>query len=172
MLQVPARVVIPSTNVTVAGNDDLDVPMAWLWAEQGAEDLIRRADASVSPVGFEFRAARDVLALTMLFSGFADGASALSACQLKVIRRRLSAGSQWLPWCQSRLAAAGIASTDLALARNAWDWLTGHRLLLACEHPELVCGKAPAAPPASVVGLRQALSVIDAHLTGPAQGAA
>jgi hypothetical protein len=148
--------------------EQLDVPMAWLWAEQAGADLITHTDSSLSPATFEFRAARDVLALTMLLAGIASRADDLSASQLEFIRDLLSAGGPWLDWCDSRLDVADPAVPDLRLARQAWQWLLRGQLLLAPQQADLAPAFQAAARPGAGcrIGLKQARRVIGAHLTG------
>src|SRR5258708_10469241 len=115
----------------MAEKDEPDVPIAWLWAEQAGKSLIAHADRSLSPATFEFRAARDVLALTMLLAGIASRAPDLSASQLELIRDLLFADGPWLDWCDSRLGVAGPAGPDLRLPRPARQWLPHGPLLLS-----------------------------------------
>src|ERR1700754_1239930 len=50
-----------------AGSGELAVPMAWLYAEYIADELLRTGDL-MPPTSFEFRAGRDALALTIFLS--------------------------------------------------------------------------------------------------------
>jgi hypothetical protein len=151
----------------MADKDESDVPIAWLWAEQAGESLIAQSDSPLSPATFEFRAARDVLALTMLLAGIASRAPDLSASQLELIRDLLFADGPWLDWCDSRLGVAGPAGPDLRLARQARQWLLRGQLLLAPQHADLACACAAAACPGAAcrIGLELARRVIDACLT-------
>src|SRR5690606_12689643 len=49
------------------GDGELTVPMAWLYAEYIADELLRSGDL-MPPTSFEFRAGRDALALTVFLS--------------------------------------------------------------------------------------------------------
>ena len=49
------------------GGGELTVPMAWLYAEYIADELLRTGDL-MPPTSFEFRAGRDALALTIFLS--------------------------------------------------------------------------------------------------------
>src|SRR5262249_20284284 len=49
------------------GGGELSVPMAWLYAEYIADELLRTGDL-MPPTSFEFRAGRDALALTVFLS--------------------------------------------------------------------------------------------------------
>ncbi|CAM5275061.1 hypothetical protein SPURM210S_06185 [Streptomyces purpurascens] len=50
-----------------APDGELTVPMAWLYAEYIADELLRTGDL-MPPTSFEFRAGRDALALTIFLS--------------------------------------------------------------------------------------------------------
>ncbi|MEZ7002316.1 hypothetical protein [Streptomyces sp. AD55] len=116
--------------------DELTVPMAWLYAEYIADELLRTGDL-MPPTSFEFRAGRDALALTVFLSG-ADG----ELCGIRVVTRLgtwldLTAYDRpWHTWVDRRLAEVGAAAPtggrtapDLALARAAWRWLRETELL-------------------------------------------
>jgi Fe-S cluster assembly iron-binding protein IscA len=119
------------------GGNELDIPMAWLCAEQTAEHLITCVDKAMLPDTFEFRAACNVLALTMLLAGLSYRAASLSARQIACIRDLISGGGLWLGWSDSQLSSPGaVAAADLRLARNAWRWLVQGRLLSAPEQAE------------------------------------
>lgn len=49
------------------GGGELVVPMAWLYAEYIADELLRSGDL-MPPTSFEFRAGRDALALTVFLA--------------------------------------------------------------------------------------------------------
>ncbi|MFC5958720.1 hypothetical protein ACFP51_31105 [Streptomyces pratens] len=125
------------------GDGELAVPMAWLYAEYIADELLRSGDL-MPTTSFEFRAGRDALALTVFLSD--------TDCELSGIRvitqletwLSLTAYDQpWQEWVHQRLAdltadaataaatAAGrpTADPDLELARSAWRWLRETELL-------------------------------------------
>jgi hypothetical protein len=102
--------------------DELEVPMAWFWAEHLAEDLIAPTTGP-SLGGFEFLAARAVLALTLLLTGIADHAGQLSDDQLELVRDLISAGGPWLNWCDFRFDAADTPTPCVELAHRAFRWL-------------------------------------------------
>ena len=108
----------------------IEVPIAWLWAEKNADDLIALSAGRVSQVTFEYRAARDVLALTLFLTGEASGTS-MSPDHLLVLSRHLAITTRWLSWCRAGLAATDCAGCDLRMARDAWQWLERGRLLPA-----------------------------------------
>lgn len=139
--------------------DELEVPMAWFWAEHLAEDLIAPTGGSSVPKAFEFLAARAVLALTLLFTGIADHAGQLSGDQLELIRDLISSGGPWLDWCDSRLEAADTPTPCLELAQRAFRWL-----LLASPSSE---GQAAEQSPGTGcrLGLKQAQRAVDTRLT-------
>ncbi|MCW5250315.1 MULTISPECIES: hypothetical protein [unclassified Streptomyces] len=116
------------------GGGGLTVPMAWLYAEYIADELLRTGDL-MPPTSFEFRAGRDALALTVFLS---DTGGEL--CGIRVVTRletwlSLTAHDQpWHEWVRERLAGAaadadGGTSPDLELARAAWRWLRETELL-------------------------------------------
>jgi len=150
----------------MSGNHDLNVPMAWLCAEFTAENLIASAEGTIAPATFEFRATRDVLALTILFSGGIHGPGDLSAGQLGILRNRLVAGQRWLAWCEAQFDVHTMASTDLGLARKAFRWLARCRTLPTPQHPSLACAEPTIAGPGAgcQVGVQQARLMIDTHL--------
>jgi hypothetical protein len=117
-----------------AGGGELTVPMAWLYAEYIADELLRTGDL-MPPTSFEFRAGRDALALTVFLS---DTEGELGG--VRVVTRletwlSLTAYDQpWHEWVGERLAevaadAGGRPSPDLELARAAWRWLRETELL-------------------------------------------
>ncbi|MEU3146471.1 MULTISPECIES: hypothetical protein [unclassified Streptomyces] len=123
------------------GDGELAVPMAWLYAEYIADELLRSGDL-MPPTSFEFRAGREALALTVFLS---DTDGELSG--IRVITRletwlSLTAYDQpWQEWVGERLAdltaeaATATAAVrapvdpDLELARSAWRWLRETELL-------------------------------------------
>jgi hypothetical protein len=111
--------------------DDSEVPVAWLSAETGAEDLIALSAGRVSPATFEFRATRDVLALTLFLTAGTSGVR-VSTDRLHLLHRQLAVTTQWLVWCQAGLLGTGAAGgEDLRMARSTWRWLERGRLLPA-----------------------------------------
>jgi hypothetical protein len=136
--------------------DELEVPIAWFWAEHLAEDLITPMGGPSLLSSFEFSAARAVLALTLLFTGIADRADQLSGDQLELIRDLISSGGPWLDWCDSRLDAA-TPTPCLELARRAFRWL----LLVS----PISDGQAEQSPGTGCrVGLKQAQRAVDTRL--------
>ncbi|MGC4950197.1 hypothetical protein ACLQ2N_28860 [Streptomyces sp. DT224] len=123
-----------------SGAGELPVPMAWMYAEYLAGELLRTGDL-MEPATLEFRAGRDALALTIfLLDGAVAGA--LPAARVDELRLLTAAGAPWRRWVRTRLAApvAGGTGADLALARSAWRWLEETELLAA--DPEAV-GQLP-----------------------------
>ncbi|MCX4791059.1 MULTISPECIES: hypothetical protein [unclassified Streptomyces] len=113
------------------------VPMAWMYAEYIADELLRTGDL-MEPSTLEYRAGRDALALTIFLSD--DGAdAALHAARLDELRLLTAYGAAWAGWVRDRLHAPdavpepvpGAADPDLALARAAWRWLEETELLAA-----------------------------------------
>ena len=143
--------------------------MAWLWAEHVAEGLIARTGSPLPSAIFEFRAARDVLALTMLFTGIASRAHDPFIDQLELMRDLLCAGTPWLSWCDSQLDAADPAAPSIRLARQAWQWLLLSRLLPAPRHmdPPYLEPLGQRFGAGCRIGLEHACRIVDTCLASP-----
>jgi hypothetical protein len=135
---------------------ELAVPMAWMYAEYIADELLRTGDL-MPPTTFEFRAGRDALALTIFLSdteGELGGIRVIS--QLEHWRSLTAHDQPWEEWVRERLerleeedrgsggsagpgssdgpggsGGTGGRSPDLALAKAAWQWLDETELLAA-----------------------------------------
>ncbi|MFB7595368.1 hypothetical protein [Streptomyces sp. NPDC056160] len=115
---------------------ELVVPMAWLYAEYIAEELLRTGDL-MPPASVEFRAGRDALALTVFLSDTGGELSGIRVVSQLETWLSLTAYDQpWQDWVRERLAcltadayACGAPSPDLALAEAAWRWLEETELL-------------------------------------------
>ncbi|MFE6287264.1 hypothetical protein [Streptomyces sp. NPDC057877] len=124
----------PSTGGTDGG--ELTVPMAWLYAEYIAEELLRTGDL-MPPTSFEFRAGRDALALTIFLADSEGELSGIQVVSQLETWLSLTAYDQpWQDWVSERMAhlraeaaASGDAAPDLDLARAAWRWLEETELL-------------------------------------------
>ncbi|MFJ3589098.1 hypothetical protein ACPXCP_07205 [Streptomyces sp. DT20] len=116
-----------------SGGGGLQIPMAWMYAEYIADELLRTGEL-MEPATLEYRAGRDALALTVFLS---DGAvaEALPATRVDELRLLTACGAPWRGWVCERLdaleAARGGPDPDLALARAAWRWLEDTELLAA-----------------------------------------
>jgi hypothetical protein len=146
----------------------LEVPFLWLWAETMAEDLIVAGQGRASPAAFEFRAARDVLALTFFLADVDRSYTEVSVECLELIRAPLSAAPQWLAWCRSSLdrLEAVTGASDMRLARNAWRWLGRGRLLVGPTLACLACVDEAASivGEACSVGVHLARQIVDERL--------
>ncbi|MFF0163538.1 hypothetical protein ACFYRY_39330 [Streptomyces sp. NPDC005263] len=119
-----------------AGEGELTVPMAWLYAEYIADELLRSGDL-MPPTSFEFRAGRDALALTIYLSDTDRELSGIQVVSQLENWLSLTAYDQpWQDWVDERMAAvaaevvaAGGPAPDLELARAAWRWLEETELL-------------------------------------------
>lgn len=115
---------------------ELIVPMAWLYAEYIADELLRTGDL-MPPTSFEFRAGRDALALTVFLSdtdGELPGIRVVS--QLETWLSLTAYDQPWQDWVRERMAKlgaeadqAGEPAPDLELAHAAWRWLEETELL-------------------------------------------
>ncbi|MEU3843017.1 hypothetical protein AB0E88_23635 [Streptomyces sp. NPDC028635] len=115
-----------------ADGGELVVPMAWLYAEYIADELLRTGDL-MPPTSFEFRAGRDALALTIFLSDTEGELSGIRVVtQLETWLSLTAYDQPWQDWVRERmaaLAAEGSAGPDVELARAAWRWLEETELL-------------------------------------------
>ncbi|GHH71466.1 hypothetical protein GCM10018793_06670 [Streptomyces sulfonofaciens] len=119
-----------------AGGGELTVPMAWLYAEYIADEVLRAGDL-MPPTSFEFRAGRDALALTVFLSE--PGTELTGALVVSHLEDWLSLTAYdqpWRDWVRERMAlltadavASGGVGPDLELAAEAWRWLEETELL-------------------------------------------
>ncbi|MGW2936306.1 hypothetical protein ACWDA7_31655 [Streptomyces sp. NPDC001156] len=118
------------------GGGELAVPMAWLYAEYIADELLRTGDL-MPPTSFEFRAGRDALALTIFLSDTGGELSGIRVVSQLETWLSLTAYDQpWQNWVRERMAeltaeavATAAPAPDLELASAAWRWLEETELL-------------------------------------------
>jgi hypothetical protein len=118
------------------GGGELTVPMAWLYAEYIADELLRTGDL-MPPTSFEFRAGRDALALTIFLSDTSGELSGIRVVSQLETWLSLTAYDQpWQEWVRDRMAdlmveavESGGPTADLDLASAAWRWLEETELL-------------------------------------------
>ncbi|WP_221357898.1 hypothetical protein [Streptomyces beigongshangae] len=118
------------------GGGELTVPMAWLYAEYIADELLRTGDL-MPPTSFEFRAGRDALALTIFLSDTGGELSGIRVVtQLETWLSLTAYDQPWQDWVRERItglaaeaARAGGPAPDLDLATAAWRWLEETELL-------------------------------------------
>jgi len=118
------------------GGGELTVPMAWLYAEYIADELLRTGDL-MPPTSFEFRAGRDALALTIFLSDTSGELSGIRVVtQLETWLSLTAYDQPWQDWVRERMAkltAEAVESDgpmpDLDLAMDAWRWLEETELL-------------------------------------------
>ena len=118
------------------GGGELTVPMAWLYAEYIADELLRSGEL-MPPTSFEFRAGRDALALTIFLSDAGGELSGIRVVtQLETWLSLTAYDQPWQDWVSERMTALTAAETadggpcpDLDLARAAWRWLEETELL-------------------------------------------
>ncbi|MFE9401446.1 hypothetical protein ACFYNY_06695 [Streptomyces sp. NPDC006530] len=111
---------------------ELVVPMAWMYAEYIADELLRTGDL-MPPTTLEFRAGRNALALTIFLSDGAVGGARVVA-RLDEWSSLTAAGRPWRRWIRTRLNRAARdqdQGPDLEMARAAWRWLEETELLAA-----------------------------------------
>ncbi|MEK8145990.1 hypothetical protein NKH18_46735 [Streptomyces sp. M10(2022)] len=118
------------------GGDGLLVPMAWMYAEYIADELLRTGDL-MEPTSLEYRAGRDALALTVYLSD-RSVADRLPAARVDELALLTAYGTAWRRWVCERLdelerpdPTGGQPDPGLALARAAWRWLDETELLAA-----------------------------------------
>ncbi|MDQ8705053.1 hypothetical protein RCO28_21525 [Streptomyces sp. LHD-70] len=118
------------------GRGELTVPMAWLYAEYIADELLRTGDL-MPPTSFEYRAGRDSLALTIFLSDVERELSGIRVVsQLETWLSLTAYDRAWEEWVGDRMATleaeareSGGRDADLDLARAAWRWLEETELL-------------------------------------------
>ncbi|MFH0520729.1 hypothetical protein ACHBTE_26575 [Streptomyces sp. M41] len=118
------------------GGGELTVPMAWLYAEYIADELLRTGDL-MPPTSFEFRAGRDALALTIFLSDTDGELSGIRVVtQLETWLSLTAYDMPWQDWVRERMAGLAVAAgeaggpaPDLELAEAAWRWLEETELL-------------------------------------------
>lgn len=118
------------------GGGELAVPMAWLYAEYIADELLRTGDL-MPPTSFEFRAGRDALALTIFLSDAGGELSGIRVVSQLETWLSLTAYDQpWQDWVREQMAQlaaeavrSGGPAPDLELASVAWRWLEETELL-------------------------------------------
>lgn len=118
------------------GGGELAVPMAWLYAEYIADELLRTGDL-MPPTSFEFRAGRDALALTIFLADTGGELSGIRVVSQLETWLSLTAYDQpWQDWVRERMARlateaieSGGPFPDLDLAVAAWRWLQETELL-------------------------------------------
>ncbi|MEU6405255.1 hypothetical protein [Streptomyces sp. NPDC046985] len=121
---------------TADDDGGLAVPMAWLYAEYIADELLRSGDL-MPPASVEFRAGRDALALTVFLSDTGGELSGIRVVsQLETWMSLTAYDRPWEDWVRERMAdlaadacARGVPCPDLALAEAAWRWLEETELL-------------------------------------------
>ncbi|MEU5717013.1 hypothetical protein AB0G71_14695 [Streptomyces sp. NPDC020403] len=130
----------PEHHDTTGGG--LLVPMAWLYAEYVADEVLMTGDL-MEPATPEYRAGRDALALTVFLAGAAPlpgtaAPGALAAAGVDELRLLTASGTPWRQWVCEQLDARALPGArdgepdpDLALARAAWRWLEETELLAA-----------------------------------------
>ena len=106
------------------GGGELTVPMAWLYAEYIADELLRTGDL-MPPTSFEFRAGRDALALTIFLSDTDGELSGIRVVtQLETWLSLTAYDQPWQDWVRRtygaaerpRRSASGGPAPDLELA--------------------------------------------------------
>lgn len=114
------------------GGSGLAVPMAWLYAEYIADELLRTGQL-IPPGTLEFRAGREALALTVFLSDATDELAGVGVIsQLDEWLSLTAYGHPWEQWVRERFAARGdTGGPDLELARTSWRWLESTELLAA-----------------------------------------
>jgi hypothetical protein len=108
-----------------------EVPLAWLCAQDSASQLLAHSQAPWPQASFEYRAAHEVLALTLLFSCPSEALPGFSPAGLGTLRALVTDDVEWALWCHATLdvGACGMSSADRKVADSAFRWLTSSRLL-------------------------------------------
>lgn len=104
------------------GGGELSVPMAWLYAEYIADELLRTGDL-MPPTSFEFRAGRDALALTVFLSDTENELSGIRVVTHLETWLSLTAYDQpWHEWVHGRLAEVTADASRPDATRRTWSW--------------------------------------------------
>lgn len=109
----------------------VEVPLAWLCAQDSASRLLAHSQAPWPQTSFEYRAAHDVLALTLLFTCPPEALPGFSPADLGTLPTLVTDDVEWALWCHATLGAdaRGLPPADRKLAGNAFHWLTSSCLL-------------------------------------------
>ncbi|MFI1398153.1 hypothetical protein [Streptomyces sp. NPDC020681] len=128
----------------------------WTCAQALSYGLISRFRPTWSTASMEFRAAYEVLALTLLFTDRMDPARAM-----RQVRRVLEHEIEWAVWCQAQLISPEVVLTiaDRDKAGRAWRWLAESRLLGG----ELLAGCSPGQEDVLMRGVGVSLGVTSAR---------
>ena len=131
--RAPVPAVIPSTEVPDPG--DIDIPIVSLSLEDAADQLIAEVYGRVSEASFNHRAARDVLALSLLMRGHRHGPP--SHHGLTSIRPHLVDECRWWRRCAThvQVVVAALPTAEGDLVHNELRWLTGTQLLIGTIPP-------------------------------------
>jgi hypothetical protein len=145
----------------VTAHRPVRVPVAWLCAQDSASALIAAGGHGWPRSSFESRAAHDVLALTVLLTGFGRTGGLPAPFELGVLQRLLMDDVEWAVWCQSVLdgGAPGLTEADVTAAGAAWQWLSHGRLLGGT----LVDLCSPCDPVSSLHGVGVSVGVAEAR---------
>jgi len=158
----------PSTDMDLG--QAFEAPLAWLLAETTAEDFITAGEGTVWRGTFEFRATRDVLASTLFLAEVDCSSVDTGTNPLELLRDHLVTATGWLAWCRSRLDGLqlAMATPEIRLATDAWQWLQRGRLLAGPGLDDVTCGDDAclASGPAYCLGLPRARRIVDACLSG------
>ncbi|MFD3998699.1 hypothetical protein [Streptomyces sp. NPDC058548] len=108
----------------------------WFQAEEMADELLHRGRA-FHPGTYHARAAREVLALTILLSDEVPPVRGEVSILPARLRLRMRADQAWRSWCLTRMLARRSGhGVDDEHARRAWHWLTREQIVLIDDKPE------------------------------------
>ncbi|MEV0186105.1 hypothetical protein AB0I54_43755 [Streptomyces sp. NPDC050625] len=112
-------------------DDAVEVPAAWLRAQDGASWLITHSGACWPQASFEYRSVHDVLALTLLFAGRDTPLLNVNQTQPGALRTLVADDVEWAVWCQGCLdpGVPDLLRADKELATRAFRYLAASRLL-------------------------------------------
>lgn len=108
-----------------------EAPLAWLCAQDSASRLLAHSQMSWTQASFEYRAAHDVLALTLLLTCPPEALPGFSPADMPPLRALVIDDVEWALWCRTTLdvGACGMPPADREAADSAYRWLTSSRLL-------------------------------------------
>lgn len=108
-----------------------EVPLAWLCAQDEADRLLGADQAPWWRPTFEYRAAQDVLALTLLLTCPSDALPGLHPSDVGALRALVADDVEWALWCHTTLDSGDpdLTPADRRPAEGAFHRLTSGRLL-------------------------------------------
>ncbi|GAA2679913.1 hypothetical protein [Streptomyces lunalinharesii] len=115
------------------------IPIRWFQAKRAADAYLK--DVAATEHHSARRAARDVIALTLLLTHLEGYDTDAVRGRPGRLRHRVATGCLWYAWCDTRLAtvplaeASGPDGADLVHAARAWEYVTSASAVLTSRFP-------------------------------------